>query len=96
MKEWWTRILSDQENFMVIELQAEPWANGWVKNVSLEEQFITMDENKLIENVTYARRVGFQEIYLWGVEWWYWLKVEKDYPALWDTGRELFKQYNVK
>ena len=94
MKELWTRLLTDQEHFIVIELQAEPWANGWVKNVSLEEQFITMDEKKLVENVTYARRLGFEEIYLWGVEWWYWLKVEKDYPALWDTGRELFRQYN--
>jgi len=93
MKELWTRFLTDQEHFIVIELQAEPWANGWVKNVPLEEQFITMDEKKLVENVTYARRVGFDEIYLWGVEWWYWLKVEKNYPALWDTGRALFQQY---
>ncbi len=93
MKELWTRTLTDQEHFIVIELQAEPWANGWVKNVPLEEQFITMNEKKLVENVTYARRVGFEEIYLWGVEWWYWLKVEKDYPALWDTGKDLFQQY---
>ena len=93
MKELWTRTLTDQEHFIVIELQAEPWANGWVKNVPLEEQFITMNEKKLVENVTYARRVGFEEIYLWGVEWWYWLKVEKDYTALWDTGKDLFQQY---
>ena len=94
LKEWWARLMSDQEHFMVIELQAEPWANGWVGTVPLPEQFITMDETKLVENVTYARRVGFKEIYLWGVEWWYWLKVEKNYPALWDTGRELFAKYH--
>lgn len=93
MKELWTRALTDQEHFMVIELQAEPWANGWVGTVPLEEQFITMDEKKLVENVDYARRVGFQEIYLWGGEWWYWLKVKKDYPALWDTGKMLFEKY---
>lgn len=94
MKEAWTRLLTDQENFMVIELQAEPWANGWVGTVPLEEQFITMNEDLLVENVDYARRVGFEEIYLWGVEWWYWLKVTKDYPAVWDTGRDLFQKYN--
>lgn len=92
-KEALVRLLTDQEHFSVIELQAEPWASGWVANVPLEEQFITMNERLLEENVTYARRVGFEDIYLWGGEWWYWLKVKKDYPAVWEKGRELFRQY---
>lgn len=96
VKEFFVRLLTDQEHFMVIELQAEPWANGWVGSVSLEEQFKTMDEKKLLENVDYAKRVGFQDIYLWGGEWWYWLKVKKDYPALWETGKELFQQYGSR
>lgn len=91
-KEWLVRLLTRQENFLVIELQAEPWANGWVANVPLEEQFISMNEKLLEEHVTYARRVGFQDIYLWGGEWWYWLKVKKDYPAVWEKGKELFQQ----
>jgi hypothetical protein len=90
-KRWLVEFLTVQEHFSVIELQAEPWASGWVANVPLEEQFRTMDEQKLVENVTYAKRVGFPEIYLWGAEWWYWLKVSKDYPALWDTAQQLFK-----
>jgi len=92
-KEWLVRLLTHQKNFMVIELQAEPWANGWVANVSLEEQFISMNERLLEDHVTYARRVGFQDIYLWGGEWWYWLKTKKDYPAVWEKGKELFQQY---
>ncbi len=92
-KEKLVRLLTDQEHFSVIELQAEPWASGWVANVPLEEQFITMNESLLEENVTYARRVGFEDIYLWGGEWWYWLKVKKDYPAVWEKGKELFLQY---
>ncbi len=78
---------------MVIELQAEPWAPGWVANYPLEEQFKTMDEQKLLENVQYAQRLVFPDIYLWGGEWWYYLKTQKDYPGLWDTARKLFKQY---
>lgn len=89
-KERLARILTDQKNFIVIELQAEPWAQGWVGDVSLEEQFITMDEYKLRENVEYAKRVGFPDIYLWGAEWWYWLKVKHEYPAVWETAQELF------
>lgn len=90
-KEFFTRLLSDQEHFIVIELQAEPWASGWVGEVPLGEQFITMNEKKLEENVTYAKRIGFPEIYLWGGEWWYWLKTKKDYPAVWEKARELYR-----
>lgn len=92
-KEWLVRLVTDQTNFSVIELQAEPWAPGWVADVSLEEQFKSMNERLLEEHVTYARRVGFRDIYLWGGEWWYWLKVKKDYPAVWEKGKELFRQY---
>jgi len=93
-KEKMVRLLTDQEHFSVIELQAEPWASGWVGNASLEEQFRTMNEGRLRENVDYARQVGFEEIYLWGGEWWYWMKVKKNYPAIWETGKQLFKEHD--
>jgi len=85
------KLFAQQENAVVIELQAEPWISGWTIDAPLSEQFKSMNENKLKENVEYARKVGFPEIYLWGVEWWYWLKIEKNYTAVWDTARELFK-----
>ena len=62
-------------------------------DVSLTEQFRTMDEHKLRENVLYAQQVGFPEIYLWGAEWWYWLKEKKGYPAVWETAKELFHEH---
>jgi hypothetical protein len=91
-KAFLVRLLTDQRHLIVIELQAEPWASGWVGHVSLEEQFQTMNEHRLRENVEYARRVGFPEIYLWGVEWWYWLKEKKDYPAVWEEAKRLFEE----
>lgn len=90
-KAWFVKLLTDQHNFIVIELQAEPWASGWIIDIPLAEQLRTMDETKLQENVDYAKRVGFEQVYLWGGEWWYWLKTQKDYPAVWETGRELFQ-----
>ena len=90
-KEWLARLLTNQKNFMVIELQAEPWVPGSLTDISLDEQWKTMDEKKLLENVDYARRVGFQEVYLWGAEWWYWLKEKKDTPAVWNAAREIFR-----
>ncbi len=85
-------LFAEQKNAIVAELQAEPWIQGWTVDATLEEQFKSMNEKKLRENVTYARQVGFPEIYLWGVEWWYWLKVEKNYPVLWNTAQELFNE----
>ncbi len=92
-KEKMVRLFTKQQHFSVIELQAEPWASGWIANVSLEEQFKTMNERRLRENVDYARQVGFEDIYLWGGEWWYWMKESKNYPAVWETGKELFQTY---
>lgn len=92
-KEKMVRLITDQEHFSVIELQAEPWASGWVASVPLEEQFRTMNEKRLRENVDYTRRVGFRDIYLWGGEWWYWMKVKKSYPAVWEEGKRLFQEY---
>ncbi len=90
LKTMLVKLFTDQENFLVIELQAEPWAPGWIVNFSLEEQFKTMDETKLLENVEYAKRLGFPTIYLWGGEWWYYVKEKLGYPGLWETGKELF------
>jgi hypothetical protein len=84
------KILAHQNNAVVIELQAEPWISGYTTNEPLEEQFKSMNPDQLKANVTYARKVGFPDIYLWGVEWWYWLKVEKNHPELWATAKELF------
>ncbi|MDP3957252.1 MAG: beta-galactosidase [bacterium] len=91
-KAFLVNVLAHQYNLIVIELQAEPWASGWIAGIPLEEQFRTMDETKLRENAEYAKRVGFPEVYLWGGEWWYWMKEKKDYPALWETGKEIFRE----
>ena len=91
-KYWLNKIVVNQENAIVIELQAEPWIAGWTTSGALSEQFKSMNPEKLKDNVSYARKVGFPEIYLWGVEWWYWLKVKQDHPELWETAKILFQE----
>jgi len=76
----------------VIELQTEPWISGFTTQRPLEEQFQSMNAAQLKENVEFAQKVGFPEVYLWGVEWWYWLKVEKNIPDLWNQAKELWSQ----
>ena len=88
------KYLANQDEAIVAELQAEPWIAGWTTSGALSEQFKSMNPQKLQENVEFAKKVGFPEIYLWGAEWWYWLKITQNHPELWDTAKELFNQNN--
>lgn len=91
-KKWLAHLFSGQENFIVIELQTEPWVSGFTTHQPLKEQFQSMNAAQLKENVEFAQKVGFPEVYLWGVEWWYWLKIEKNIPDLWNQAKEIWSQ----
>jgi hypothetical protein len=78
-----------KETFL-IELSLEPWLIESVVNVPVETQFERMDLAKIEEILAYAEKTRFERQYLWGAEWWYWLK-EHGRPELWNYGKELFK-----
>lgn len=85
--------LTDQ--VIVSELQAEPWVPGQYEHVSevpVEEQYRSMSPERFAQNVKYAENIGFSETLLWGVEWWYWLKVEQDEPVMWEIAKKVFKK----
>jgi len=48
-----------------------------------------MDLDKFKGIIDYAQRTGFEEAYLWGVEWWYWKK-EHGNNALWQEAKKLW------
>ncbi len=79
------------KDVFVSELQAEPWSPAGILNTSLEEQRLSMDAERLINHVRYARRTGFGGAYLWGAEWWYWLKQNNNDESLWQAGEKIFK-----
>jgi len=83
------KSLTGLKKIIVIELQAEPWLPTSVSNISLEKQLEIMNLKKFQETIEYARKSGFDEFYLWGVEWWYWLKVN-NHPEIWNKAKELF------
>lgn len=91
-KHWLIKTLAGQDRVIVIELQAEPWISGWTTEQPLSEQFQSMNSEKLSDNVSFAKKVGFPFVYLWGAEWWYWLKKEKNHPELWATAENLFNE----
>lgn len=84
-----TKITTGRETF-IHELQTEPWVDetlGGVKDVSVEEQYKTMNPERLESRIEYAKATGMREMDMWGTEWWYWLKKHKNAPEMWDTAK---------
>lgn len=76
---------------MLGELQTEPWCPKILPtDCSLEEQGKTMDLEKFKENIAFAKDTGLNEIYLWGAEWWFWMKEKQNDPEIWDEAKKLF------
>lgn len=79
------------KSIIVSELQAEPWAHEAAYNISFEEQSKSMSLRQFRDNINYARAAGFPKVYLWGAEWWYWLKVKQSHPEFWEEAQKLFR-----
>ncbi len=73
-----------------VELQAEPWGPAPTFIISLEEQAKSMDINRFRDNIAYAKKTGFSEFYLWGGEWWYWMKEKHNQDDYWVEAKKLF------
>ncbi|MDD5251569.1 MAG: beta-galactosidase, partial [Patescibacteria group bacterium] len=76
---------------IISELQAEPWSPGPIVQMPIDQQLKVMSPDRLKANVVFARRVGLSEAYLWGVEWWYWLK-KQGHPEMWEMAKTLYQQ----
>jgi hypothetical protein len=83
-------LYGDRETFL-IELSAEPWLLEPITDVPIETQYERMDIEKLNDIIKYAKAARYEKQYLWGAEWWYWLK-DKGHPEMWQRGKELFEQ----
>jgi len=83
------KIFAKQNNIIIAELQAEPWAAGWIPHVPVEEQYKSMSPEKFNQIIDYAQKTKFQESYLWGAEWWYWLKETQNNSQMWDEAKRV-------
>ncbi len=75
---------------IVVELQAEPWGPKLLYDSPLEEQEKTMNLERFKANIEFAKRTGFDTFYLWGAEWWYWLKEKQGQSEIWQEAKRLF------
>lgn len=94
---WWyrakanfMRITHGQKEVMVIELSAEPWLLEPITKVPIEVQMDRMNLEMFNDILTYAAATRMEKQYLWGGEWWYWLR-EQGRPEMWERGQDLFR-----
>lgn len=74
---------------IIAELQAEPWLSGG-NFLSADKQAKIFTTKDFQDYVNFAERTGFDESYLWGVEWWYWMS-QNGHPEYLEYAKTLFK-----
>lgn len=82
------RFMHPGKKIVIIELEAEPWTTKGIVNTSIEEQFQTMSMDKFNTILKISADTGFSPQYLWGVEWWYWMRTQ-DHPEFWEKAKTL-------
>lgn len=90
MKERLMEIAFGPKETFLIELSLEPWLTEPTAQASTEEQFARMDASKFDEILAYAKETSFEQQYLWGIEWWYYMR-QKGHPEFWDKARGIFR-----
>jgi len=75
---------------LIIELQTEPWVpQGKMIYLTVDQINNSMSVEQLKANLQYALNVHFKQVYVWGVEWWYWQKLYGN-PEYWNIGKTIF------
>lgn len=74
------------------ELQAEAWHTEKkdLSQMTWIETSKSMDLKQFQKNVSFAQKAGFEEIYLWGAEWWYFLKTKQGNDILWNEAKKIW------
>ncbi len=83
-------ILYGKKEAIIVELSLEPWLDKQVKDESLEIQTQRMSKKHFENVLNFARKTGFKTQYLWGAEWWYYMKKQGN-DWYFERGKELFK-----
>lgn len=84
------RLIHRKQSF-IHELQAEPWGPKNIWEMDLPEQYKSMSLAQLQSNIRQAEATGLYPIYLWGAEWWYWLKSKNRAPEHWNAVQKLYR-----
>jgi len=92
LKDNYMEFLHGHKKTILVELSLEPWLIEPITKAPLEDQFDMMNIDRIKEILDYAERTRYEEQYLWGVEWWYWLKEKHGMPEIWNFTKQLFNE----
>ncbi len=81
-------LIYGKKEAILIELSMEPWLAQPITETPTEIQIKKMSLARVMKTVDYASRTKFSDQYLWGVEWWYYLK-ERNSPEIWNYIKSL-------
>lgn len=86
------KLFSDLDEVIVAELQAEAWhpEGKTLKEMTAAEQDQSMSLTQFKKNIAFSRQAGFDRVYLWGAEWWYYLKEKKQDDRFWQEAKKLW------
>jgi hypothetical protein len=55
-----------------------------------------MNPARMKTRIDYAESTGMRTIDLWGAEWWYWVKVDKHDPGVWNVVKQKVAEANAE
>src|SRR3989344_102316 len=85
-----TDFLFGPKPAIVIELSAEPWLKQAIVETSIDIKLQRMGIDKFNEMIEFSSKTGFDTFYLWGAEWWYWMKKINNHDEFWNRAKDLF------
>ena len=86
-------LLRDHDKtFIVAELQAEPWGKYILTEMTYEEHLKLFPIEYFRDTIEFAKQTGFNEYFLWGVEWWYWTGAKHDNWEYWELVKNIIRE----
>ncbi len=76
---------------IIIELQSEPWSpTNDLAHIEVDKQTKLFSVEDFKNYINFAKKTGFDTDYLWGVEWWYWMR-DHGHPEYLEYAKTLFR-----
>lgn len=80
----------EKKETIIAELSLEPWLDKAVIKEQTEIQVKRMSPEKFATVIEFAKKTGMKTQYLWGAEWWYYMKLQGE-DWYWETAKELLR-----
>jgi hypothetical protein len=78
-----------KKHIILIELSGEPWLIHPIVETPISVLLDRMGVDKITEMISFAKKSDFDTAYLWGGEWWYWMR-NHNHPEFWEMGTKIF------